>query len=228
MNRLSSLVFAVFSLLVTVGFTACSETDEVEDTQYANWQERNTAYFKSVLRTAATRVAEAKATYGDAWESHCEWRVFRNYSLTDNAAATYGDSIAVRVLRQGTGSGCPYSTDSVRVNFLGRLIPNELSTDPTSRTVGKAIAYTGSSADSATIFSTEYCTPNMRLVSNNIDGFTTALLHMHIGDLWCVYMPQELGYAATATSGIPAYSTLIYDIELKAYYRKGVSPSDWN
>lgn len=227
-SRLHGFVVSLLALLAMTGFTACSETDAEEDTEYLNWQERNTTYFKNVLRTAAASVAEAKATYGDDWESHCDWRVYRNYSISESVSATYADSIAVRVLHQGTGSGCPYYTDSVRVNFLGRLIPNELSTDQTSRTTGKVFTYTGSSADSVNVFSPEYCTPSTRLVSNNIEGFTTALLYMHIGDMWRVYIPQELGYASTATTNIPAYSTLIFDIELKAYYRKGVSPGDWN
>lgn len=225
MNRIIPILLALFAV---VGFTACSETDEAESTEYLNWQERNTTYFKNVLRTAAANVATAKATYGDAWESHCDWRVYRYYALSETGSATYADSIAVRVLHQGTDSGCPYYTDSVRVNFLGRLIPNELSTDETSRTTGKVFTYTGSSSDSLIVFSPEYCTPSQRLVSNNIEGFTTALMHMHIGDMWRVYIPQELGYASTATTSIPAYSTLIFDIELKSYYRKGVSPGDWN
>lgn len=217
----------LLSLVVLTAFTACSESDEEDDPQYTNWQARNADYFISVLRSAAQSVERAKAQYGDAWEDNCDWRVYRTYAKSATGEATYADSIAVRVLRAGTGSGCPYYTDSVRVNFMGRFIPNEYSSDEEARTKGSVFTYTGVSKDSADVFSPVYCSPSTRLVSNNIEGFTTALMYMHIGDLWRVYVPQELGYGSTATTSIPAYSTLIYDIELKSYYRKGVSPGSW-
>ena len=45
-------------------------------------------------------------------------------------------------------------------------------------------------------------------------GFVTALLHMHSGDRWRVYIPYQLGYNTTEKTGIPAYSTLIFDLAL--------------
>ena len=64
-------------------------------------------------------------------------------------------------------------------------------------------------------------------VSNIIDGFSTALQHMHIGDRWEVYIPQQLGYGSKDDSAVPAYSTLRFDITLMAYYRAGQVVPAW-
>jgi FKBP-type peptidyl-prolyl cis-trans isomerase FklB len=60
-----------------------------------------------------------------------------------------------------------------------------------------------------------------------IDGITTALMNMHIGDRWRVYIPQELGYRTTDNGSIPAFSTLIFDLSLMAYYRAGANIPEW-
>jgi hypothetical protein len=52
-----------------------------------------------------------------------------------------------------------------------------------------------------------------------IEGWTLALQHMAVGDKWRLYIPYYLGYGSSATTNVPAYSTLIYDI----YLRKVVS-----
>lgn len=47
-----------------------------------------------------------------------------------------------------------------------------------------------------------------------IPGFTQALLHMKVGDHWIVYIPYDQGYGTRNSGPIPAYSTLIFEIEL--------------
>jgi FKBP-type peptidyl-prolyl cis-trans isomerase FklB len=62
-------------------------------------------------------------------------------------------------------------------------------------------------------------------VNGTITGWATALMQMHIGDHWEIYVPYTLGYGTTNTNttagvtNIPAYSTLIFDIRLVAYWR---------
>jgi len=48
-----------------------------------------------------------------------------------------------------------------------------------------------------------------------IDGWTMLMQYMPVGSKWRVYIPYYLGYKTSATSSVPAYSTLIFDIELK-------------
>ena len=46
------------------------------------------------------------------------------------------------------------------------------------------------------------------------EGFGTALQYMVPGDDWMVYIPSELAYGSTASSAIPAYSTLLFRIHM--------------
>ena len=47
-----------------------------------------------------------------------------------------------------------------------------------------------------------------------INGWIIALQQMHIGDKWIIYIPYEKGYGSKASGSIPAYSTLIFEVEL--------------
>lgn len=50
------------------------------------------------------------------------------------------------------------------------------------------------------------------------DGFATALQHMHVGDVWEVWIPYSLGYGVNGnvngTDTIKPYTTLVYQIEV--------------
>lgn len=47
-----------------------------------------------------------------------------------------------------------------------------------------------------------------------IKGWTEALTMMPVGSKWELYVPQELAYGARETGNIPAYSALIFIVEL--------------
>lgn len=47
-----------------------------------------------------------------------------------------------------------------------------------------------------------------------IEGWIVAMQQMCVGDRWEVYIPAEMGYGKFSQPGIPAGSTLIFDIEL--------------
>lgn len=57
-------------------------------------------------------------------------------------------------------------------------------------------------------------TPLAVRLSDLIDGWIIAMQQMCVGDRWEVYIPAELGYGKYAQPGIPAGSTLVFDIEL--------------
>ena len=164
----SNLIFAVFAFVLMSVFASCSEEDNTVE-EFPDWRNRNEAYFSDIWNTAKLN---------SDGNSDGSWKTFLSYALEDTIPTTSDDYIAVKVLREGTGSGCPMFTDSVKINYRGRLIPS--------------------------------------------DGFATALQHMHIGDYWRVYIPYTLGYGSSDSDVIPAYSTLIFDVELVAYYRAGV------
>lgn len=57
--------------------------------------------------------------------------------------------------------------------------------------------------------------PEAFRVNDLISGFQIALVNMHIGDHWRVYIPSDMGYGPRgAGRDIPGNSTLIFEIEL--------------
>ena len=58
--------------------------------------------------------------------------------------------------------------------------------------------------------------PEAFRLSDLIVGWQIALTKMSVGDCWRVYIPQELGYGKRASGPIPAYSTLVFEMELVA------------
>ncbi len=188
--------------VIPLWLASCSENDDTVE-EFPDWQERNDAYFAGIYEQARANVDGS-------------WRLIRNYALEDTIDAVSTDYIAVQVIQQGEGSGCPMFTDSVLVNYRGRLIPS------TSYVDGYVFdqSYTGE-------YNAATAQPRQMYVGSTVDGFATALQHMHIGDRWLVYIPYSMGYGTGGSDAIPGYSTLIFDVELVAYYRAGVSPGPW-
>ncbi len=74
--------------------------------------------------------------------------------------------------------------------------------------------YTGRTIDGQVFDSTEGYVPAAFRLSDLIEGWIIALQQMCIGDRWEVYLPAELAYGRYAQPGIPAGSTLIFELEL--------------
>ena len=62
--------------------------------------------------------------------------------------------------------------------------------------------------------------PSTMAVNGVVEGFSTAVQHMHRGDKWRIIVPYQLGYGTTARTSIPAYSTLVFEIELIDFWSK--------
>ncbi len=77
--------------------------------------------------------------------------------------------------------------------------------------------YTGKTIDGR-VFDESRCgnVPLAVRLSDLIEGWGIALRHMTVGDRWEIYLPAERGYGALSQPGIPAHSTLVFDIELLA------------
>lgn len=50
----------------------------------------------------------------------------------------------------------------------------------------------------------------------NIIGMQVAMTHMHVGDSVTMVIPYQSGYGEKVHSDIPPYSTLIYNVKMKA------------
>lgn len=212
--------FALLMLAVTA-MTACSEEDGTYD-KYADWPARNTNYFLTAADSARQAIAEAKAQWGDDWEAHCEWRMFRSVSKAD-VAGPVTDSVCVRILGRGDAeSGRPYWNDTVRLHYIGMLMPAKayingvLSPD---RTIFDRTFYGD--------FNPATAVPAKLGIDGLVIGMGTALVNMHTDDYWRIYIPQKLGYGSEMKALIPAYSTLVFEVRMAAYYRGGTAVPEW-
>ncbi len=192
--------------------SSCSETDDSIE-EYADWQSKNEAFF-------LTKYNQAKQAISSGDDS---WMVIKNFARGESYEGTATDYIVVKVIREGTGSGCPLYTDTVRVHYRGQLIASYSYIDSEDKELGLVFDKSWSTNN----YDESISVPSKFAVSAVLDGFSTALQHMHIGDRWKVYIPYQLGYGTTDRSSIPAYSTLVYDMALEAYYRPGKVVPDW-
>lgn len=120
--------------------------------------------------------------------------------------------IMYKVLKEGTGEKKPYFTDQVKVLFTG-WYKNEWSKSDTYKgehgnIITNKIVF-DSSANRNNI-------PTLKPVNGFIDGFTTALQHMTVGDKWEIWIPWNLAYGAVGkpNENIKGYTTLVFEVEL--------------
>lgn len=216
-------IFVLLLGLTTVW--ACEDESATEtdvNIELDDWENRNAAFFRDTLNFATRQITAAKTRYGKEWEQHCEWRTYRNYQCADGGTYSWKDSIAVRVITRGTGSGCPLVTDSACVTYAGRLMPSR------SYDYGYMFDHSGLGNTVAQVMDTRFEVPASFYVGGLVPGFTTALLKMHIGDYYRVFIPSKLGYGSEGQNSIPGYSTLCFDMRLHKYARKGSNLGFWH
>ena len=217
---------SVFLLLILL-FASCSDEEQEYD-PYANWASRNAQWFQSAMDSARKDIGEAKALYGDEWEDHALWRVYKSLNQSqDYDTHRLTDSIVVRVIQRGTGSISPTWTDTVRISQRGWLMPTKY------RMYNKQ----GQLVDSLRqeIFSQTYygsfdpatAAPVLSAVDLFTEGFATALQYMVEGDDWLVYIPYPLAYGKSGRDVIPGYSTLQFRIHMAGVYPEGTPVPSW-
>lgn len=216
-------VFCLGGIMLSAGlFTSCTENDDTVE-EYANWQSKNETYWDNLYTTT-----QQKIKGGDT-----SWKIILNYTFqnqkqTTGSALTYRPEnyIIAHVEQAGTGTTSPLYSDSVSMHYMGRLIPSTTYTSglifdkswssnqfnaATSRPVHSYIGLTYDAEGKPTSL---------------VDGFTTALMSMHRGDHWTVYIPYQLGYGEKSSGVVPAYSTLIFDLRLNDFSHPGVKLKD--
>ena len=192
----------LFILALAPLFVACSEGDDSEG-EYDNWQQRNEAFLASVANDSLRGA---------------NWQRFKKFSYDQTTEGDVTDYIYVKKIESGAEIDVhPAYTDSVRIIYQGRLIPS--MSYPRGYCFDSTAFGTYSPATSST---------SRMKVSGTVDGFATALMNMKRGDYWRVYIPAELGYGASETSSIPAYSVLIYDITLIDFSAPGTAMKPWS
>lgn len=198
-------ILGVLSLVLALGITSCTEKEEVGE--YDNWQSRNTVYVDSIAKVC-DRNADGN------WERICAF----NLDATAEAAAPNNQHyVYVHKMEKGSGDYCPQYNDSIRAHYMGRLIPSASHSD----------GYIFDKSYSTYTFNEKTDVPSLFGVAANsiagsglIVGFSTALMHMKVGDHWLIYIPAYLGYGSKGSGNdIPAYSTLIFDVKLAKVYK---------
>ena len=103
---------------------------------------------------------------------------------------TLPSGVQYKVIKVGTGA-MPKDTSTVVVNYEGKTIDGK-------------------------VFDSSYKRgEHITLKANQvIKGWTDALVHMPVGSVWEVYIPQELAYGDREQGQIKPFSALIFKIEL--------------
>lgn len=199
-------IISLLALLVAVlSLTACSEEDNTKE-EYPDWQANNEKYFDDLYNQARQKAAAGD----DTWKTYSAW------TLDGEVSTASYDHIVVHVLKQSDQTVSPYLTDTVRVHYKGQMLPS--TSYPTGYVFDQS--YRGT-------FNAATAIPTKFAIADLVSGFTTALLHMHLGDVWEVYIPYQLGYGEEDQGAIPAYSTLKFEVNLVGIYRKGTVVPEW-
>ena len=178
--------------------SSCSE-DSSEEGEFDNWQKKN----ETVL---------------NQWAANSSYRKILTYSKDVSTSVSYNntDYIYVEVLETGDGTETPLFTDTCRVAYRGHYIP--------TASYPEGLIFDQNYIDE---FDWYTAGTSKFLVGGMVNGFTTALMNMHVGDRWRVHIPYMLGYgksdytASSSSSTIPGYSNLVFEIALYDVWHPG-------
>lgn len=115
---------------------------------------------------------------------------FLENNLEEEGVLKLPCGVQYKVILKGTGS-IPTTKSTVRVHYRGTLINGKEFDNSFSRK-----------------------RPETFRVNEVIKGWQEALKVMPVGSRWMIYIPYELGYGTRVCGDIPAYSTLIFEVEL--------------
>ncbi|MCQ2974874.1 MAG: FKBP-type peptidyl-prolyl cis-trans isomerase [Bacteroidales bacterium] len=124
-------------------------------------------------------------------EYRTENNEFLKKKLSEEGVKELSNGVLYKILEEGTGKGTVKFNSIVTCHYKGSLVTGTVFDDSFKRTVSEAFK-----------------------VNSLISGFQTALINMHIGDHWEVYIPYKEGYGTRNCGPIPGYSTLIFEILL--------------
>ena len=100
--------------------------------------------------------------------------------------------VLYKVIKSGEGDSTPSPRSVVTCHYKGSLINGKVFDNSFTRKCPEAFR-----------------------VNELISGFQIALVNMHEGDRWEVYIPSEMGYGERgAGRDIPGNSSLIFEIQL--------------
>lgn len=209
----------VLLLIVPLLFLASCKDSEAESNVRQNWPERNVQWFAEVYDAARAEIETAKAQYGNDWEKHCDWRVYKTLLKSQDVQGPPSDYVVCKINEKGDGDWSPAYTDSVRLYYRGWIMDDNYPASKDNMTVFSQTYYGD--------FNPATAAPVAMAASALVEGFTTAIQYMVEGDDWSVYIPSELAYGAKASDAIPAYSTLLFRIRVERVHKSGTGMPGW-
>lgn len=114
---------------------------------------------------------------------------------------TTASGLQYEIIKKGTGP-MPKATDKVKVNYEGKLINDTIFDSSIKRNE-----------------------PAEFNVNQVIPGWTEGLQLMPVGSKFRFYIPQNLAYGAQERPKIPAFSPLIFDVELLSIEKQAENPA---
>lgn len=200
MKRCCFVILSLLHFYVAAMFmTACSENKD-DEFNSAEWKTKNETYFEQQYQAHSAQTATSFILPS--------WTQASSKSLSE---VEHTKCVLVDVLEEGTvGGDCPQYTDSVMVHYSGRLLP----TDDYPKGFVFDQSYLSTLDPDVDVPAT------FGLSSSILEGFSTAVQHMHRGDHWRVTIPYQLGYGTSDNGVIPAYSTLIFELQLIDFWFK--------
>ena len=217
-----SILHKILALCCFFALVSCSSDNDDTSAEYYNWQARNNTYFEEIYQKATNEINNGSE----------EWYKILSYAKNDES--NHSNYIIVHVLEQNNGPHkevvngtkftdidwtCPLMTDSCTITYRGNLIPSKsynTIASPDNIEVGYQFdtKWFGDELNKNEAVYTKFTPIGTR------EGFCTALLYMHPGDRWRVYIPYRLGYDSSSSGSVQAYSTLIFDIYMKSFKTK--------
>lgn len=200
------LAFSLTLLTAALSFISCKETEAYDDK--ADWENRNIAFMENVV----SQYAASPANVATAQEG----QIFRLLSYKLDPSKDWDpltSYVYCKVIERSENTGSPCFSDSVKINYRVRLMPTD--DYPQGQVIDQS--YRTDKLDPEVNIPYPFC------ISGLIEGVSTALMYMHTGDTWLLYIPYQLGYGTSAKSDIPAYSTLLFEVNLARFARTGAS-----
>lgn len=114
----------------------------------------------------------------------------KELSLQEGVFSLPGN-IYYRIVKNGDGTFTPSARSIVTVHYKGSLINGRVFDNSYERN----------------------CPEAFRL-NEVIEGWQLALQRMRVGGKWIIFIPYTMGYGSRASGPIPAFSTLVFEVEL--------------
>ncbi|EOV9016847.1 FKBP-type peptidyl-prolyl cis-trans isomerase [Cronobacter muytjensii] len=147
---------------------------------------------EQTLQAFETRVkgaAQAKVEK-DATENEAKGKAYREKFAKEKGVKTSSTGLLYKVEKEGTGAA-PKESDTVVVNYKGTLIDGQEFDNSYKR--GEPLSFR---------------------LDGVIPGWTEGLKNIKKGGKIKLVIPPELAYGKNGVPGIPANSTLVFDVEL--------------